>query len=179
MKKIKLNLLMTIFCLLFLSCATPFYKGGYMFKKNSKDYFGNDNKKIYVKFSDKYIYDRIGFNANQLSTNDLELAEEFKVEPKQILFSYHSNSGKEVMTFLLNKNQVELDTFTKESDGNSIFYFKTSEKANYVYRENVYPFQNKFIKIIEKSPNFLDKNGRKIIDDKTRIFPIISDKKPD
>ena len=161
-----------------LNCASPFYKGGYMFENNFKSYFGNDAKKIYINFSDKYFYSKIGFNANQLSTNDLELAEEFGVQPKKILFSYHSNSGREVMAFLLKKNQIDLQIFEKENDDNSTFFFKTNKKANYIYRENVYPFQNKFIKIIEKSPNFLDKNGEKIIDDKTRIFPIISNEKP-
>ena len=178
MKKILKVFVLILFSQEIISCATPFYKGGYLFVKDYKSYFGNDKKKIYVKFSDKYIYDRIGFNANLLSTNDLELAKEFNVEPKHILFSYHSNSGKEVMAFLVNKSQIDLNGLTKENDNSSIFYFKTVEKNKFFYRENIYPFQNQFVKIIEKSPIFLDKNGIKIIGDKTKIFPQITAEKP-
>ena len=178
MKRALTILFLILFSVILSSCAAPFYKGGYMFDKNNKSYFGNDAQKIYINFSDKFYYSKIGFNTNNLSTDDLELAEEFKVAPKHILFSYHSNSGKQVMAFLLNKRQIDLSAFLKENDENPIFYFKTIEKKQLIYRENIYPFQNTFVKIIEKSPIFLDKNGEKVVSDKTKIFPQISSKKP-
>ena len=178
MKRTLTILFFILFSAILSSCAAPFYKGGYMFNKNSKSYFGNDTRKIYINFSDKYYYSKIGFNANNLSTNDLELAEEFKARPKHILFSYNSASGKQVMVFLLNKRQIDLNSFQKAVTENEVFYFKTIEKNNFTYRENIYPFQNNFVKIIEKSPSFLDKNGQKVLDDKTKIFPLISTEKP-
>lgn len=178
MKKVLSIVIVILYGATLSSCAKPFYKGGYMFDKNNKSYFGNDAQKIYINFSDKYYYSKIGFNANNLSTNDLELADEFKVIPKDILFSYNSSSGKQVMAFLLSKRQIDLNSFKKADTENTVFYFKTIEKNHFTYRENIYPFQDNFVKIIEKSPYILDKYGAKITDDRTRIFPIISNKKP-
>ena len=169
---------LSCFALILSSCSSAFIKDGYFLKTNTASYYGNDKENIYINFSDKFTYNEIGFNANNLSTNDVDLAKEFKIKPEKLLFSYHSSSGRQAMAFLLNKNQVNFVDFVSKKIENTEYYYKTSENERYVYRQNIYPFKNKFVKVIEKSPIYLSKNSSKEGNEKTKIFPEITTIKP-
>lgn len=163
--------------LIFNSCSASFKKNGYYFQdKKHQSYYGNDAEKIYINFSDKFVYNEIGFNAHQLSTADVKLLQEFKLEPQNLLFSYHSNSGRQAMAFILKRNNINFSEYQQNTENG--FYYKMKEEKFLLYRENIYPFGKNFVKVIEKSPIFKNKDGEKIIDEKTRIFPEILTSKP-
>ena len=123
--------------------------------------------------SDKYVYRKENFNATELTVETEKLLTEFGIQkPKNILFSYGSNM-RMAAAFLMRKNEVDLRSYKKAfTDKNQEFYFKRTEDDRNVYLENIYPYKNRFIRVVER--NMKTKNQDKYYE-QTFIFPEIKD----
>lgn len=178
MKHFNLFYLMTA-CLIIFSCAPAFKKGGYFFTDDHHfSYYANDRKNIYIHLSDHYSYDKEYFNSNNLLPKDVELLQEFNIKPKKILFSYHSTSGRESISLLQNKGEIDFKKFERSKNENKKFFYRTEIRGKVTYRENIFLFKNKWIHVIEKSPSAFNIRTDSGNINKSRIFPSISNIKP-
>lgn len=177
--KILKYLAITILCLLLSSCAAKYISGGYYFlDQNQKSYYGNDAQKLFILLSDKFAYDKQEFNCEKISEKDKRLLADFNLKPKHLLFSYHSSSGRESIAFLENGNPNKFKSYKKLDAENLDIYYKTKITKRNIYRENIYPFRNKYIHVLEKSPIFFDRKKDSTSVHKAKIFPLILNKKP-
>jgi len=162
-----------------ISCSAGFKKGGYYFSDNLKSYYGNDKKKIYFRFSEKYSYSKQNFNVNEIKDSDRELLKDFDVIPsRKMLFSYHSQS-REMMAFLLRSipGQNKYETANPKTGKEFFYHIKETDKVLLI--DNIFPFQGEFIRVIEKTAkmNFTSNKKNEILQE-TFIFPEITRNKP-
>lgn len=175
------NLSLIIFLLLAItSCSSAYIKGGYYFESAKRQsFYGNDKKHLYIGFSNQYVYNKIGFNAYSPSTADIDLLSEFNYQPKHLLFSYHSSTERQAMAILMSKQEINMNDFLKkEEEKGSVFYYKITQKTRFSYAQNIYPYGNKYILVIEKYPNITSTKKGKANGEKTRIFPEVLKEKP-
>lgn len=154
------------------SCASAFKKGGaYKSDGFNKTYYINEKSGIQISFSDKYFYRESNFNASELTSKTEKLLKDFKiVKPKNILFSYDSGT-RSALAMLISKHQIDFEKYQQTlSDKNQKFYFKEREDNHYLFLENIYPYKNKYVLVIERSSKRIHK---KPDNHQTFIFPEI------
>lgn len=167
--------------ILLMSCSPRFKKGGYYYSDKNKSYYGNDRKKIYFQFSPRFSYSERNFNALQYLPRDFKMLKEFAIQPSQrVLFTYHSY-GRNMAAVLEPKSLGKNTRYheVKTSNGRSFLYHSETQDSAIVV-DNLYPFKNRYIRIIEKTKR-LPGNApvkQKSEQQETFIFPEITDKKP-
>ena len=163
------------------SCSRSFKRGGYYFSNNQKSYYANDRKKIYFQFAEKFVYNEDNFNATQLSLQDLAFLEEFHIKPsRKILFTYHS-FGRDMVAILEPKSaKTKLQYKLVEIEDGTVFLSKTTIQDSVLVVQNLFPFKNKYIRVIEKTRRtpVLKKEKEKSKLQGVYIFPSISSSKP-
>jgi len=181
-----MNKFLFFLCCFTVSCSAGFQKGGYYFAKEDKNpldnecYYGNDRKKIYFRFSEKYSYSKQNFNADKIKSKDILLLKELDIKPsRKLLFSYHS-FGRDMIAMLESRSfPGEMEYRKIISENGKSFWYRFSKSDSAIVIDNLYPFGKKYIRVIEKTkmlPNTKSKNiGEK---QETFIFPEISMEKP-
>ena len=174
-----------LFYFLIISCSSGFKKGGYYFQENGetvfhKDYYGNDRKKIYFRFSEKFAYSKENFNAGKLKKEDSVFFNEIHLKPsRKMLFSYHS-FGRNMVAILENHSFKNKENYkTKIAENGKSFLYQSSKNDSAMIIDNLYPFGRKYIRVIEKSkinPNIKPKSEAE--KQEVFIFPEITKKKP-
>lgn len=181
-----MNRFLFFLCCFTVSCSAGFKKGGYYFAKENKNpfdnecYYGNDRKKIYFRFSEKYSYSKQNFNADKVENKDISLLKELNIKPsRKMLFSYHS-FGRDMIAILEPHSfppRKEYRKITAENGKLLLYRFSKSDSA--IVIDNLYPFGKKYIRVIEKTKMLPNSKSRNI-DEKQQvfIFPEISKEKP-
>lgn len=168
-------------CFLLSGCAKNFYKNGYYGTSSKGDYYGNDHKKLYLFFSDRFLYRESNFHADKLSDADCALLSDFGItKPKKMLFAYHSPNSRSVIAFYVGRAAIDFSLYEKYNTvDNRVVYFKNRDDESGHYADNIYPFKNRYLRIIEKT-YFDKKRSSKIVVNKPEayIFPVITTVKP-
>lgn len=151
--------------------------------KDFKSYYGNDRRKIYLLFSDQFVYSKENFNAGKISENDEVLLKNFGLKPnRKLLFSYHSGGNRSMTAQISRKNVLRKNNFKKIETGNSkLLYFRTFENDTAIFIDNLIPYKRKFIRIAERSkkiPLSIKDSSENKEKQQTFIFPEVFTEKP-
>lgn len=169
----KKNIFLFAVLLITTSCASTFRKGGaYKSEGFNKTYYINKKSGIKISFSDRYVYRKENFNATKLTPKTEKLLKDFNiVKPKNILFSYDSGT-RAALAILISKSQIDFDKYQHGApDKNQTFYYSEREDQQNLYLENLYPYKNKYVRVIERSSLRIHK---KPTNHQTFIFPEIT-----
>ncbi len=170
-----------IIVLLLQSCSPRFKSGGYFHAEKLKSFYANDRKKIYFQFADKFSYTKENFNAAQFKPLDYKVLKEFNVKPsRKILFTYHS-FGRNMVAVLEPKFFADKTNYKEVKTGNGrSFLYRSETMDSAMVVDNLYPFKNKYIRVIEKTKRIPGNSAvkPKSQQQETYIFPEISAQKP-
>ena len=166
--------------LILFSCSKKFVRGGYFHSKQLKNFYANDKNKLYIQFSENYFYNEKNFNTIKLKPEDEKLLKENEIKKaRKILFSYHS-FGRDVIALQQSNSASKKNLYKKiESENGDYFWYRFIQKDSAIMIDNLYPLENKYIRIIEKTktnPKLQNQNTNEI--QKAYISPRITRIKP-